>query len=112
MTDRYKLNTSNSAPTECVALQRIAAVTTASQSVQSQAPCLSFCRHVNHSYFAAVTVAASRKTRHMTSLNSSDYFLEMPVVSYEKAVQEMPQILCKPKAFKTTHRFTTVWSLR
>ena len=48
----------------------------------------------------------------MTSLNSSDYFLEMPIVTYEKAVQEMPQILCKPKPFKATHRFTTVWRLR
>ena len=61
MTDRHKLNTSNSAPTECVAVQHIRAVTTASESVHPQAQCLSFCRHVNHSYYAAVTVAAARK---------------------------------------------------
>jgi len=109
MTD--KLNAFRSAATDCVAVQHIAAVITASESVHPQAPCLSFCCYVNHSYYAAVNVAASRK-RHMTSLNSSDYFLEMTVVTYKKAVQEMPQILYKPKAFKATHCFTTVWRLR
>jgi hypothetical protein len=44
----------------------------------------------------------------MTSLNASDYFLEMLVVTYEEAVQEIPLILCKPKVFKAAHRFTTV----
>jgi hypothetical protein len=56
-------------------------------------------------------LTASRK--HVTWRHSvRDYFLEMPVVSYEKAVQEMPQILCKPKAFKAAHSFATVWRLR
>ena len=53
-----------------------------------------------------------QKTRHVTSLNSRDYVLEIPVITYEKAVKEMPQILCKPKALTATQRFTTVWLLR